>query len=265
MNRPQLHFAPANGFPGDSYRSLFKPLELHFNVTRLDRLGHNPQYPVANNWHHLADELLENLQCHCGPEPVIGVGHSLGGVVTYLAALKAPERFQQILLLDPPLMTGLDSLGLKLAKRLGFIDHVTPARLSKGRRATWPDQATALEYFKSKKLFKQFHPQALADYVEAGTEQAAQGGIKLRFEPQIEVAIFRNLADHLSGSHKQLKVPASLIRGTHSDLMTPAREKKIRKMGFRCYQVPGGHMFPMENPEMTRKTLITAIHENSSR
>lgn len=259
MNLPLLHFAPANGFPGESYRSLFKPLETHFNVVKLDRLGHNPKYPVENNWHHLADELIEHLETRCGSTPVIGVGHSLGGVVTYLAALKAPERFQQLLLLDPPLMTGLDSLGLKLAKRLGFIDKVTPARLSLGRRSTWPDQDSAAAYFKSKKLFSRFDPQALADYVAAGTEADPKQGIRLRFEPQIEVAIFRSLADHLTGSQRKLKVPASLIRGTESDLMTVAREKKIRKMGFRCYQVPGGHMFPMENPEMTRKVLLQAI------
>jgi len=259
MSQPLLHFAPANGFPGGSYRSLFKPLEASYRIVSLDRLGHHPRYPVGHNWQSLASELLEHLDDRCGQEPVIGVGHSLGGVVTYLAALQAPERFQQLILLDPPLMTGLDSLGLKLAKRLGFIDRVTPAGITRGRRSTWPDKEAARKYFQSKKLFSRFHPQALADYVEAGTEADANHGVRLRFEPRVEVAIFRNLADHLSGSHKKLQVPVSLIRGMESDLMTVARERKLRRMGFTCYQVPGGHMFPLENPEMTRRTLLQAI------
>lgn len=263
MSQPLLHFAPANGFPGGSYRSLLKPLEASYRIISLDRLGHHPAYPVGHNWKSLVTEFLKHLEKHCGQEPVIGVGHSLGGVITYLAALQAPERFQQLILLDPPLMTGLDSLGLKLAKRLGFIDRVTPAGVTRGRRSSWPDKETARAYFQSKKLFSRFHPQALDDYIEAGTEADAQQGIRLRFEPRVEVAIFRNLADNLSGSHKRLRVPTCLLRGRESDLVTVARERKMRRMGFTCHQVPGGHMFPLENPEATRHALLQAIAAHS--
>ncbi|SFB82352.1 Pimeloyl-ACP methyl ester carboxylesterase [Marinospirillum celere] len=261
MPTPILHFAPANGFPGGSYRSLLEPLKTHFPVVTLDRLGHHPSYPVNNNWQNLTHEFLAHLDQQVPGKHLIGVGHSLGGVVTYLAALEQPERFEQLILLDPPLMTGLDSLGLKLAKRLGFIDKVTPAGITRGRRSHWPDQASALAYFQGKKLFQNFHPQALADYVDAGTEADPKGGIKLRFEPKVEVAIFRNLADHLTGSHKKLNLPVTVIRGSETDLITPARAKKLEKMGFNCQQLPGGHMFPLENPEATRKLLLQLIQQ----
>ncbi|NLW04971.1 MAG: alpha/beta hydrolase [Pseudomonadaceae bacterium] len=255
MSQPILHFAHANGFPGQSYRVLLEPLQSQWQVKVLDRLGHQSNFPVNSNWQALADELLNHLDKTCGTSPVVGLGHSLGGVVTYMAALKAPERFTQIILLDPPLLTGIDSLGLKLGKRFGFIDKITPAGITKGRRSHFPDETTAINYFASKKLFKNFHPQALQDYVEFGTEKRTSGGIQLRFSPAVELAIFRNLADNLTGSHRKLKVPASVIRGESSELITLQREQRLRKMGFEIYQVPGGHMFPLEHPEQTRQCL----------
>ena len=255
MSQPILHFAHANGFPGQSYRVLLEPMQSQWQVKVLDRLGHQPNFPVNHNWQALVDELLQHLDQTCGQRPVIGVGHSLGGAITYMAALKAPERFSQIILLDPPILTGIDSLGLKLGKRFGFIDKITPAGITKGRRSHFPDQATAIKYFIHKKLFKNFHPQALEDYVNFGTEPRATGGIQLRFSPAIEIAIFRHLADNLTGSHRKLKVPASIIRGESSDLITHEREQRLRKMGFDIHCVPGGHMFPLEHPEQTRQCL----------
>ena len=255
MSQPILHFAHANGFPGQSYQTLLEPMQSQFEIQVLDRLGHQPNFPVNANWQALVDELLNNLDKTCGNRPVVGLGHSLGGVITYMAALKAPERFSQIILLDPPLLTGLDSWGLKLGKRFGFIDKITPAGITKGRRSHFPDQASAVKYFAGKSLFKNFHPQALQDYVKFGTEEHSTGGIQLRFSPAVEVAIFRNMADNLTGSHRRLKVPASIIRGESSELITNPRQQRLRKMGFEMHQVPGGHMFPLEHPELTRQCL----------
>lgn len=255
MSQPILHFAHANGFPGQSYRVLLEPMQDRWQIKVLDRLGHQPNFPVNHNWQALVDELLHHLEETCGNQQVVGVGHSLGGAITYMAALKAPERFSQIILLDPALLTGIDSLGLKLGKRFGFIDKITPAGITKGRRSRFPDKISAVNYFSGKNLFKDFHPQALQDYVEFGTEQHSADSIQLRFSPAVEVAVFRNMADNLTGSHRKLKVPASIISGESSDLITDPREKRLRKMGFKMYQVPGGHMFPFEHPDKTRQCL----------
>lgn len=264
MSQSILHFAHANGFPADCYRVLLEPLKNQWQVICLDRFGHHPSFPVNHNWQSLVDELLHHLQQTCGDQPVIGVGHSLGGVITYMAAIKAPERFSRLILLDPPLLTGWkDSLGLKTAKRFGFIDRVTPAGITRGRRSHWPDANTAEQYFAGKKLFAGFHSQALKDYVAFGTEPHPQGGIRLRFDPKVELAIFRNLADNLRGSHRKIKVPVTIIRGQSSDLLTAEREKTLRAMGFECLQVPGGHMFPLEHPNETRQCLLQLLSSST--
>ena len=79
---PTLLFAHANGFPGGSYRSLLAPLAEHFNVQPLDRLGHHADFPVGHNWLALRDEYLESTRHLSGP--LVGVGHSMGGVITAL-------------------------------------------------------------------------------------------------------------------------------------------------------------------------------------
>ncbi|MFK7161157.1 alpha/beta hydrolase [Marinospirillum sp. MEB164] len=262
--RPFLHFAHANGFPAGSYQQLLGPLSLDYQVLAIDRLGHQPQYPIAPNWKPLAQELLDYLQQQAGDQPVIGIGHSLGGVVTYMAALEQPERFQQIILLDPPLMFGSDSWGLKVGKRFGFIDRITPAGITRGRRSHWPDLQAAEDNLRTKKLFRHFDPQALRDYLQAGTEPAPQGGIQLRFQPQVELAIFRHLADHLTWSHRRLKVPTHLFYGLESQLLNAARRKRIEARGISCSALAGGHMFPLEHPEATRQALLKKIAEQAA-
>ena len=84
-------FAHANGFPGLSYRSLLDPLAESFDLHPLDRLGHHPDYPVNHNWGNLVEELLSYLPDT--DEPLLGVGHSLGGTLMAMAADKQPGVF----------------------------------------------------------------------------------------------------------------------------------------------------------------------------
>ena len=75
----QIFFAHANGFPSATYGKLFNALAPDFCVTHLSQHGHDPRYPVDNNWHNLVDELIYHLRQQAGP--VLGVGHSLGGML----------------------------------------------------------------------------------------------------------------------------------------------------------------------------------------
>ncbi|HHJ4328519.1 TPA: alpha/beta fold hydrolase, partial [Klebsiella pneumoniae] len=120
-----IFFAHANGFPSGSYRKLFDGLSAHYQVRHLQQHGHDPRFPVNDNWHNLVDELVHHLQQ--GDGPVWGVGHSLGGVLHYHAALRHPELYRGLVMLDSPLLTGMDRLLIRTAKRFGFIDRITPA------------------------------------------------------------------------------------------------------------------------------------------
>ena len=59
------------------------------------------------DWHPLSDDLLRFLSNRASTtlseEPVIGVGHSIGGIVTLRAALRDPGKFRALVLFDPVL------------------------------------------------------------------------------------------------------------------------------------------------------------------
>nr|WP_298250853.1 alpha/beta hydrolase [uncultured Halomonas sp.] len=258
-DRSTLLFAHANGFPGASYRSFLAPLGERFALHPLDRLGHHADFPVGHNWLALRDELLSSL---AGLEaPVVGVGHSMGGVLMAMAAEAAPERFRCVVMLDPPLMLGLDAWGMKAAKRLRMADRVTPAGKSLGRRTTWPDRQAMRHYLRRRGLFRRFTDQALEDYVEGGTRLLDDGQAVLVYDPDIEVEIFRHLPDHLGDLPRRLRVPHAVLAGEDSDLLTPARCRRIRRHAIPLSVVPGTHMFPMEHPDEARQGLLAMLDE----
>ncbi|WP_254275332.1 alpha/beta fold hydrolase [Halomonas sp. 3H] len=256
-SRPPLLFAHANGFPGVCYRSFLAPLAERFDLHPLDRLGHHPDFPVGHNWLALRDELLAHLASF--ETPVIGVGHSMGGVLMAMAAEAAPERFRCVVMLDPPLMLGMDAWGMKLAKRLGFVDRITPAGKSLGRRAVWPDREAMLHYLRRRGLFRRFTDQALRDYVEGGTRLLDDGSAVLVYDPEIEVQIFRHLPDHLGTLPRRLRVPVAVLAGRDSDLLTPRRRRRLERHGVPVTAVPGSHMFPLEFPGETRDALLETL------
>ncbi|MBP5979415.1 MAG: alpha/beta hydrolase [Halomonas sp.] len=255
-SRPPLVFAHANGFPGLSYKSLLDPLAETFDVHPLDRLGHHPNYPVNHNWTNLVDELLSYL-----PDtqvPLLGVGHSLGGVLMAMAADKQPESFSGVIMLDPPLMLGFDAWAMKAAKRFGFIDRVTPAGKTQGRRSVWPSREVMAASLSRRGLFRRFTPAALNDYIEAGTRVLEDGSAELTFDPRVEVEIFRHLPDHLSRLPRRAGVPLALIAGQESDLLIASRIRRLKRHGLPVSYVPGTHMFPMEYPSDTLQAILTA-------
>lgn len=255
-DRPVLAFAPANGLPGHSYDTFLAPLQEEFELAVMDLVGHDPSYPVDAQWHGLSLELEARLAPL--PKPIVGTGHSLGSVLMYLVAQRRPEWFSQLIMMDPPFINGWHTWMINLAKWSGQIDRVTPAGKSKGRLDYWPDWASVESYFQSRGLFKAFDPRCLQDYLAAGLEPW-DGGWRLRFRPEVEVAIFRQTPTAATGMPR-LPVPAAIITG--QDSPAPFHEsarRHVRRHRMIHRIAPGSHMYPLEKPEKTlalwRETL----------
>lgn len=252
-----LHFSHANGFPAGSYRLLLDDLAAHYDVRTIDRLAHNPDFPVTDNWQHLCQELIRYFETHYR-QPVIAVGHSLGGLLSLMVAMQRPDLIKALVMLDAPALTRLQSAGLMLAKRLGFVDRVTPAGRTEGRRAQWADKAEALQYFSGKTLMRQFDRAALADYVDAGTEVSAEG-VRLRFDPATEMKIYRTIPHNLR-FREPLSVPAAAIGGRQSRVFTRISGAFMQsRLGMTVHWLDGTHMFPLEQPQATAAEVHNVI------
>lgn len=257
-----IFFAHGNGFPSACYRQLFLALETYYNYNYIDKIGHDPKFPVTENWDYLVEELIAAIKIKF-TYPVIGVGHSLGGVLTFLAAIKSPHLFKAVIMIDSPLLGRVKSTLIGFAKMLGIIDKVTPAFRAKKRQFFWKDRDQLITYLKSRPLFKTFSEACLHDYVDFGFEKTEKG-YKLCFNRFTEYLIFRTIPHNLPHYERLLTVPTALIYGTRSNIINRLDLRYMKKRyGIKCYPLKGTHMLPMENPHAVAKQIFITLNELS--
>lgn len=265
MSKTLINFVHANGFPAGSYQALFNYFPKEYQVISHEKYGHNPQYPVKDNWQPLVDELINFVKQQLlinNQQQVVNVGHSFGGVIAFIAACQQPQLFKGVIMLDPPVPTGSSAIAVKLVKKTRFIDKFSPAGKSKVRRTHWPLGTDIAKLFAHRQLFKNFDKRCLDDYISHGViEQNNQ--LELVFSAQVETDIFRNLAANLSSYKNQLNVPASLIYGDKTDVFPHVFFKKFVKLnkGINLQVTQGGHMFPLERPEDTAQLITDTISQ----
>ena len=257
MKQPIIHFVHANSYPAGTYRVLFRHLAQHYEVQALDMHAHNSSYPVTDGWDALARELLDELVARY-TEPVILVGHSMGGVLSLMVAKVRPDLVRCVVLLDSPVVAGWRALLLRIAKRIGVDGRVSPARFSAKRRNLWPTAEAAYHHYVSKPMFAIWPREVLQDYLEHGLVERKEG-VGLRFTRETETAIYRTIPHYIGKlTRSGFPVPVGFIGGSESVECRQAGLGATRCLvGRHFIQIPGGHLFPMEAPEAT----ATALHQ----
>ncbi|MDP7593786.1 MAG: alpha/beta hydrolase [Litorilituus sp.] len=263
MSKTLINFVHANGFPVSSYQTLFNYFPEQYQVVGHEKYGHDEKYPVQNNWQCLVDELIhyvtQQLELH-QQEQIIGVGHSFGGVISFLAACQQPQLFKGIIMLDPPVISGTTAIAARYLKKTRLVDKFSPAGKAKTRRTHWPLGSNIERMFASRPLFKNFDPRCLRDYVSHGIV-ARNDQLELAFSAQVEANIFRYMPDHLSSYKNKLQVPATLVYSKHAPVFPVSFFKKFIKLNpnINLESASGGHLFPLEYPEDTAKLITNLI------
>jgi pimeloyl-ACP methyl ester carboxylesterase len=259
MTQPVLHFAHANGIVSACYRKFLGELEKDFEVKVLPAFGLDPRFPVNNNWASLTEQLLESVRTQ-STAPVIGLGHSMGAMITYMAAYQHPELFRALVLMDPPVFNGAAAPLMGMAKIFGLADRVTPAGKSMGRRDIWPSRTAAYESLRHKALFRNFDEDCFNDYLRYGLTDDALG-VHLTMPVKVEVEVFRKTpTNSWAFRRKQLGVPAAVIGGEKSEIdAAGVLDRLARKHRMLRLRQPGGHMFPLERPLETAAYVKSVI------
>jgi len=254
-----LHFAHANGFPAPSYQQIFNQLPDDFEVHALTKFAHSERFPVNANLGNQVAELIDYL-IHKVAKPVYVVGHSMGAVVSFMAACERPDLIKGLIMLDPPIASGLARIAFKLLKYSPLMDTFSPAGKAKVRCQSWPLGTDLVAYFKSRALFKNVQSACIQDYVEAVIDEQ-EGKLHLNFDAQIEASIYRNVPHNINQYYQRLSVPSLLVTGSNSDVCLPSflatfvKKTHIEHLIFE----DGGHMFPLEKPQQVANIITDRI------
>lgn len=263
-----LHFLHANGYPPECYRPLFELLKTEYRVfgMYLRPLWEDAKPQEIRYWHPLSDDLLRFLSDR-EPDPVIGVGHSIGAVVTLRAALRDPRKFRALVLIDPVLFVPPFLAMWSAIRAVGLKDRVHPLILgARKRRRTFDDLETVFRGYRKRPVFRYMSDESLRAYIEGITRPSANGGYELVYSPEWEVQIYR------TGLHDfdiwrglpKLEVPTLFIRGAETDtfLENAARLVKRKQPRVRVEALAKStHLLPLERPEEVFNIMQSFLKE----
>ncbi len=277
---PPVVFSHGNSFPASTYRVMLDSLrDRGFTVSAIEKFGHDPKYPVTDNWPHLVQQLADFAQAAADQagQPVFLVGHSLGGFLSLMCAARHPKLATGVVLLDSPIIGGWRANTLHIVKRTPLMKSVSPGVVSRRRRNRWTDRDAVFAHFRSKKAFAHWDEQVLHDYIDHGTfdteellapSAVALPGIAtgaaraLSFDRDVETAIYETLPHNLSALLRRnpLQCPAAFIGGRQSREMKQAGLAMTAKVTKgRLMMLDGTHLFPMEKPIAAAAALEASL------
>jgi pimeloyl-ACP methyl ester carboxylesterase len=250
-----LHFLHANGYPPECYTPLFELLKSRYRLfgMKLRPLWDGTKPEDLDSWHPLSEDLLNFLTAG-GLTPVIGVGHSIGAIVTLRAALRAPGRFRALVLLDPVLFVPLTLMAWKIARdlNLGYKFHPKIEGALK-RRRVFDNLEMVFRGYRAREVFKYMGDESLRAYISGITKPRTNGGFELAYSPEWESRIYMTgLQDFdLWQGLPSLKPPTLVIRGAETDtfLENAADLVKEKNPKIQVRTLPQStHILPLERP-----------------
>ena len=259
VKKPVLHFAHGNGFQAKTYEKLLGLLGSEYEVIALEKFGHNPDYPIDENWVSLTKELVSHIENNA-TEPVIGVGHSMGSLLTFLAAYHRPDLFRLVIMLDPPVVYGPAALSFFISKKLKLLDHMGLVSHSRKRPSRWSNRDEASAYLKKTPPFYRFDPACFEDYLRYGVRKD-KTGVKLSFDLDAEIDIFKTTPHNLNCLRKKLSVPGIMVLGEHTNMPAGYLVRRFAKRHGLVFErfKKGSHVFPFEHPQHTAALIKEAV------
>lgn len=264
---PYLHFSHANGFPPEAYRPLLTALGTSLRVLASPL---RPLWPGSDpasiaDWSPLADDLIAWIETQ-NIAPLIGCGHSVGAMATLIAALRRPDLFQALVLIDPVLMPPWLAYLWVLLRRVGLAERVHPLLMStRRRRRVFESREHMFELYRRKQVFARLSDEALRAYVDAVAAPLPDGRMGLRYSPEWEMRIFLTgiLRDPVTWNELPgLKLPVLLLRAVRTEAFSPqAASMFLRRVPQAELQVipDCSHLLPLERPQEVAARILDFV------
>lgn len=254
-----IHFAHGNGLPSRCYRQMLEPLAARRSVFALDHRAtwlDAPRVPHKSfSWADAANDMIAAIE-QVAPNGVIGVGHSLGGVMTLLAAQQRPDLFKQIILIEPvlfPTRMFVAAAWMPMNWRLRYFPIAKRTAL---RQDVWRSRAEFAAYHARKNAFAGIATDVMDDYAAHGLRACGEQ-FELTFPKAWEAHIFTS-ASYPWAALQRLSVPCIAARAEQSDWVPAVSWRKWQHIRSDCplFTLPQvGHMAPLQKPEIMAEWL----------
>ena len=259
-----LHFLHANGYPPTCYRPLLTLLASRFHTLgmHLRPLWPDSKPEGLRDWHPLTDDFLRFIADR-EPAPVLTVGHSVGGIVALRAALKEPQRFRGLVLIEPVLFPPYFILFWNLVRMagLGWKKH-PKISASLTRRRDFDNLETVFRGYRRKSVFRYLSDENLRAYIEGMTRPRAGGGYELVYSPEWEARIYytgiwRDF--DLWRGLKRLQLPTLILRGAETDTFWKKTANLVQRENPEIQVITvekTTHLLPLEEPEKISRLIV---------
>lgn len=260
---PPLHFLHANGMCAGTYIPFTDLFSKQFTTVSTDIPGHGDSdhhgEKTILHWDIFIDHIKASI-VHNFDAPVVGVGHSLGAVVTYITAARYPELFSKLILIDPVIFPKRKLFIISAAKKFGFLHKINPLPAGARRRKnTFKNREEAYTRFTSGNgMFKTWKDDFIESFTRYGLKEEKSGKVSLKCAPETEAQIYESLLLDIWTYPKKIKSPTLLIRGEKSDTFDKYAAKRLVKEIKDCRLITiedAGHFVPMERPDLCFKTI----------
>lgn len=243
----------ATGFHGRCWDQIVRRLPPDTRVIAVDAPGHglsdSPNMPFT--WDILSQDMAQLIE-QLGLEDMSLVGHSFGGYAATMVAALMPEKFKQVLLLDPVI---LDPAFLEFVKSMRDMEHPVARR-----RNQWASVAQMVDAFAKRKPYQSWDRQVLEDYCRHGLQPSTgDAEFELACPPLVEAEIYvQSGCGNAYDEAAKVSAPVQIIRARDRrkddspfdyspsptwaklhTLFTNAGDHQLHDMS---------HFFPMEQP-----------------
>lgn len=234
------------------------------HVVAVDQRGHGRSHKKPfTNWRDFGDDLVAILRA-LDVGGAVGVGHSMGGHSTVLAAAAAPDLFSSLLLIDPVILPPEYYGGSEpIPGRRGAADHPTARR-----RARFASPQAMIERFAAREPFSLFTERALSDYCTYGLLPADDGdGFVLACPPAYEASIYMSARSNpdVYETVARVAAPVTVVRA-----MEPRSAEDFGNFAFSptwpglaasfahgrdVHLSDHTHFIPMQDPALTARLI----------
>jgi len=257
-----IYFLHANGFPPKVYSQLLEKLtsDFHVKTPLLRPLWDDPPKGKIKTWEPFVEDIITIIENEGGN--AYAAGHSIGGTVILLAAIRRPDLFSKIILLDPVLLSRKLILPWKLFSFLGLAKHIHPlVKITLNKRRTFDNTNTMFGHYRKKEIFKLLNDNSLRTFVEGSVKEGENGTVELIYSPEWEAGIYLSVMHNdfeIWRGLKDFQVSCLALVAEETDSFAKSSQIRFQKLlpKARFHVFPGmTHLFPLEQPDKVAQTM----------